>query len=133
MMPLSRASNTPGLAASASQMCRVAASIPCATIWSTFWVITAESDLPSNAYTSAPYFSMAYFLASANCAWWNTLDRSDTKNAIFIGLSAGFSAGASVAASVASVAGASVGAAGSDVAAPPQAANTRLASTSRGQ
>ena len=44
----------------------------------------APSDLPSNAYTSAPYFSLAYFLASVNCAWWKTLLRSDTKNAIFI-------------------------------------------------
>ena len=47
--------------------------------------MTALSDLPSNAYTSALYFSFAYRFASANCAWWNTLDRSDTKNAIFIG------------------------------------------------
>ncbi len=68
MMPLSRASSTPGLAASASQICIVAASMPWATTWSTFWVMTAESDLPSNANTSAPYFSAAYFLASANCA-----------------------------------------------------------------
>jgi hypothetical protein len=58
-----------GFAASASQICIVAASIPCATTWSTFWVITAPSDLPSNANTSAPYFSAAYFFASANCAW----------------------------------------------------------------
>src|SRR5512137_1068553 len=84
MMPLLRASSTPGLAASASQICMVAASIPCATTWSTFWVMTAESDLPSKAKTSTPYFSLAYFFASVNCAWWNTLDRSDTKNAIFL-------------------------------------------------
>ena len=54
----------------------VAASMPCATIWSTFCVMTAESDLPSNTNTSAPYFSLAYFCASVACAWWNTL-RSD--------------------------------------------------------
>ena len=62
MMPLSRASSTPGFAASESQMCSVAASMPCATTWSTFWVMTAESDLPSKTNTSAPYFSLAYFL-----------------------------------------------------------------------
>ena len=62
--------------------------MPCATTWSMFWVMTAESDLPSNANTSAPYFSLAYFFASANCAWWNTLDRSDTKNAILKGCGA---------------------------------------------
>ena len=68
-------------------MCSVAASMPCAMIWSTFAVIVAESDLPSNTNTSAPYFSLAYFFASVNCPWWNTFVISDTKNAIFIGLS----------------------------------------------
>ena len=47
--------------------------------------MVALSDLPSNANTSALYFSLAYLFASANCAWWNTLLRSDTKNAIFMG------------------------------------------------
>src|SRR5512137_1181021 len=103
--------------------------------------------------TSAPYFSLAYFCASAACPWWNTFDRSDTKNAIFFGLSvAGLysvaaaagalvgSAGATVGASGALVgsAGACVGAAGAAAgaavgaagAAPPQADRTRLVSTS---
>src|SRR5208337_161304 len=85
MMPFLSAARIPGFAAWSSQMCKVAASIPWATTWSTFWVMVALSDLPSNAYTSALYFSFAYFFASANCAWWNTLDRSDTKKAIFMG------------------------------------------------
>src|SRR5271157_1753428 len=85
MMPFLSAALIPGFAAWSSQMCRVAASIPWATTWSTLWVMTALSDLPSKAYTSALYFSFAYLFASANCAWWNTLDRSDTKNAIFMG------------------------------------------------
>src|SRR5512142_1424667 len=81
------AASTPGLAASASQMCSVAAFMPWATIWSMLAVMVALADLPSNANTSAPYFSLAYFLASAYCAWWKTLPRSDTKKAIFVGLS----------------------------------------------
>src|SRR5512143_20346 len=79
-------------------MWRVAASMPWAMIWSTFWVMTAESALPSNTNTSAPYFSWAYFFASAAWAWWNTLDRSDTKNAIFL---TGFAAAAGAAAGAA--------------------------------
>ena len=59
--------------------------MPWARIWSTFCVMVAEFDLPSNKNTSAPYVSMAYFCASVNCAWWNTLLRSDTKKAIFFG------------------------------------------------
>ena len=122
--------------------------MPCAMIWSTFAVIVAESDLPSKMNTSAPYLSLAYFCASVACPWWNTFVMSDTKNAIFFGLSvAGFgasaaagaagaavgSAGAAVGAAGASVgaAGAAVGAAGAAGAAPPQADRTRLASTSR--
>ena len=34
-----------GFRCSASQMCSVAASMPCATIWSTFWVMTARVGL----------------------------------------------------------------------------------------
>jgi hypothetical protein len=76
---------------------------------------------------------LAYFWASVNWAWWNTLDRSDTKKAIFIGFSAaGFSAtGASVAGACA--AGFSAGAwagAGAEGAAELQAIKTRLVSTS---
>ncbi len=56
-------------------------------IWSTFAVIVAESDLPSKMNTSAPYLSLAYFCASVACPWWNTFVMSDTKNAIFFGLS----------------------------------------------
>src|SRR5512134_448097 len=88
--------------------------MPWARIWSTFWVMTAESALPSNTNTSAPYFSLAYFWASAACAWWNTLLRSDTKKAIFIGLVAGSCAGSC--------------AAGAGVAGVPQADKMRLAS-----
>ena len=61
--------------------------MPWAMIWSTFAVIVAESDLPSKMNTSAPYFSLAYFCASVACPWWNTFVMSDTKNAIFFGLS----------------------------------------------
>src|SRR5512136_318356 len=74
-----RAASTPGLAASASQMCRVAASMPWATTWSMLAVMVAESDLPSKMTTSAPYFSLAYFWASVAWPWWNTFERSDTK------------------------------------------------------
>src|SRR5512136_2258001 len=83
-------------------------------IWSTFAVIVAESDLPSKITTSAPYFSLAYFCASVAWPWWNTFDRSDTKNAIFFGLSvAGLysvAAGAAVGAGAWVGAGATVGA-----------------------
>ncbi len=100
--------------------------MPCARIWSTFWVMVAESDLPSNANTSAPYFSLAYFFASVNCPWWKTLLMSDTKKAIFFGVlpEAGSEAGASAAGASAA------GACGAGVAAAPQADNTRLVSTS---
>ena len=59
MTPASRASLTPGVAASASQMCSVAPSKPPAMTWSMFWVMTAESAWPSKTTTSAPYFSGA--------------------------------------------------------------------------
>src|SRR5512139_4017500 len=119
-------------------MCSVAASMPCATTWSTFAVIVAESDLPSKMITSAPYFSLAYFCASVAWPWWNTFDRSETKNAIFFGaavagLNSPAAAGALVGSAGATVgAGAWVGAgAGVGVGFAPQADTIRLVSTSK--
>jgi hypothetical protein len=48
-------------------------------------VIVAESDLPSNRNTSAPYFSLAYFLASVNCPggirWTDRIQRMRSSSA----------------------------------------------------
>src|SRR5512136_1218362 len=104
-------------------------------IWSTFAVIVAESDLPSKITTSAPYFSLAYFCASVACPWWNTFDRSDTKNAIFFGLSVAGLNSPAAAGTVVGSAGATVGAgawvgAGVGVGFAPQADTIRLVSTS---
>ena len=49
--------------------------------------MVAESDLPSKMKTSAPYFALAYFLAAVAWPWWKTLVMSETKKAIFFGLS----------------------------------------------
>jgi len=112
--------------------------MPWAMIWSTLAVIVAESDLPSKMKTSAPYFSLAYFLASVAWPWWKTLVRSDTKKAIFFGvLVAGLNSPAAAAGAglVGSTTGALVGSAagawvaGAGAAPPPQAASRRLAST----
>ncbi len=98
--------------------------MPWAMIWSTLAVMVAESDLPSKMNTSAPYFSLAYFLASVAWPWWKTLVRSDTKNAIFMGL-----ASAAAGAVVGSATGA--WAAGVGVAPPPHAARIMPASSAR--